>query len=201
LKAYDKGRVERQVKIVRQHVLDGEVFFHPKEMDDAFQRWLPTRRAQVHRTHGEVIAVRAEADRAALLPLPERAYVVSERHLRSVGKDCLVSFEASLYSVPWRKVRRRMKVELRVTPAEVALWTLAAQPELLARHERARARGSWVVDPSHWEGLPGGEEDDTRSGLRRPLPPEPEPMASRSQKAAIPVARRDLLTYDRIGAL
>lgn len=81
-------------------------------MDDAFMSWLPSRRAEVHRTHGEVIAVRAERDRAALGLLPARPYVVCERHLRSVGKDCLVSFEASLYSVPWRAVRRRMRVEL-----------------------------------------------------------------------------------------
>jgi hypothetical protein len=39
-------------------------------------------------------------DRAALGPLPERPYVVCDRHIRRVGKDCLVSFEASYYSVP-----------------------------------------------------------------------------------------------------
>ena len=100
-----KGRVERQVAIVRHGVLDGRSFSSAGEMDDAFAVWLPTRRAQVHRTHGEVISVRAERDRAGLGALPERPYVVCDRHLRSVGKDCLISFEASLYSVPWRTVR------------------------------------------------------------------------------------------------
>jgi transposase len=83
-----KGRVERQVRIVRDGVLSGRTFYHPEEMDDAFLAWLPGRRSQVHRTHGEVIAVRAEPDRAALLALPDRPYLVCERHLRSVGKDC-----------------------------------------------------------------------------------------------------------------
>ena len=46
---------------------------------------------QVHRTHGEVIAVRAERDRAALGPLPEQPYVVCDRHTRRVGKDALIS--------------------------------------------------------------------------------------------------------------
>lgn len=54
---------------------------------------MPIRRAQVHRTHGQVISVRAEADRAALLALPEQPYLVTDKHLRRVGKDCLVSFE------------------------------------------------------------------------------------------------------------
>ena len=195
-----KGRVERQVKVVRDGVLAGRVFYHPAEIDAAFLEWLPARRAQVHRTHGEVIAVRAKADRAALSPLPERPYTVCERHLRSVGKDCLVSFEASLYSLPWTAVRRRMKVELRVTPEQVAIWSLGAEPALLASHARAGARGSWVVEPAHWEGLPDGRSAAAGHELVRPLPDEAELMASRSARMTVPVARRDLATYDRIGA-
>jgi len=195
-----KGRVERQVKIVRDGVLAGRTFYHPHEMDDAFLEWLPQRRAQVHRTHGEVIGVRAEADRAALSALPALPYTVSERHLRSVGKDCLVSFESSLYSVPWRQVRQRMRVELRVTPREVAVFTVGAGPELLAAHERAQAGGSWVVDPSHWEGLPDGRATvRSETDLVLPVPAEPDPMASRSAKAGVAVARRDLAVYDLIG--
>jgi transposase len=197
-----KGRVERQVNIVRENVLAGRTFYHPNEMDHAFAEWLPRRRAQVHRTHGEVIALRAEVDRAALAPLPAAPYTVCERHLRSVAKDCLVSFEGSLYSVPWRQVRWRMKVELRVTPEEVIIGTLGSEPTLLAHHPRARTRGSWVVDPAHWEGLPDGEAAARRrepAELVRPLPAEADPMASRSHKALTLVARRDLATYDLVG--
>ena len=95
-----KGRVERQVNINRDHVIAGRRFDSITELDGAFEAWLPIRRAQVHRTHGQVIAVRAEADRAALLPLPDRPYLVTEKHLRRVGKDALVSFEASLLLRP-----------------------------------------------------------------------------------------------------
>jgi transposase len=149
-----KGRVERQVGIVRDHVLAGRDFDSLAEMDSAFAGWLPIRRAQVHRTHGEVIGVRAEADRAALAPLPAAPFLVDDKHLRRVGKDCLVSFEASVYSVPARRVRAGQRVELRVTADSVALHALDG--ELLARHARAAARGSWVVDPAHWDGLPDG---------------------------------------------
>ena len=192
-----KGRVERQVAIVRHGVLDGRDFASPVEMDEAFSAWLPIRRAQVHRTHGEVIAVRAERDRAALSSLPERPYIVCERHLRSVGKDCLVSFEASLYSVPWRAVRRRMRVECRVTHDTVAIWTLGPEPTLLATHRRSRRRGAWVVDRSHWDGLPAAPEAvdlppcESAGGL--------EPVWARIPKATTPVARRDLGTYDVVG--
>lgn len=192
-----KGRVERQVAIVRHGVLDGRDFTSPADMDAAFADWLPLRRAQVHRTHGEVIAVRAERDRAALGAVPGRPYVVSERHLRSVGKDCLVSFEASVYSVPWRAVRRRMRVECRVTHDAVAIWSLGPSPVLLATHRRARRRGSWVVDRAHWDGLPSAPEATE-------LPPCEsagwlEPVWARIPKATTPVARRDLATYDAVG--
>ncbi len=196
-----KGRVERQVRIVRDNVLMGRSFESPAAMDAAFAEWLPTRRGEVHRTHGEVIAIRALADRSALSAIPDRPYVVCERHLRTVGKDCLVSFEASVYSVPWRSVRRRMRVELRVTARTVAVWTTGSDPTLLATHERARQRGSWVVDPAHWEGLPDGREADPAGDLVSPVRDEAELMASRSARAGVTVGRRDLATYDRIGAV
>jgi hypothetical protein len=147
-----KGRVERQVQIVRTHVLDGREFDSLGAMDAAFLAWLPHRRAAVHRTHGEVIAVGAERDRAALGPLPERPYVVCDRHIRRVAKDCLVSSAASYSSVPWRQVRPGIRVELRVTPAEVAIWSLGPSQELLATHPRATRRGIWQVDQNHWTG-------------------------------------------------
>jgi transposase len=133
-RAQTKGRVERQVEIVRSHVLAGRSFASLGELDAAFATWLPIRRAQVHRTHGEVIGVRAERDRAALGPLPAQPYVVCDWHTRRVGKDALVSFAASHYSVPWRRVRPGGRVELRVTPAEVAIWSLGPGQELLATH-------------------------------------------------------------------
>jgi transposase len=196
-----KGRVERQVRIVRDGVLMGRTFTSVAAMDEAFADWLPGRRGEVHRTHGEVIAVRALADRGALGPIPEHPYIVTERHLRSVGKDCLISFEASVYSVPWRSVRKRMKVELRVSADVLSIWTIGAEPTHLATHERARTRGTWMVDPAHWEGLPNGRDAESASELVAPVMDEAELMASRSAKAGILVARRDLSTYDRIGAV
>jgi transposase len=67
-----KGRVERQVELVRSQVLCGRAFAWLRALDAAFAAWLPIRRAQVHRTHGEVIAVRAQRDRAALSALPDQ---------------------------------------------------------------------------------------------------------------------------------
>jgi transposase len=48
-RAQTKGRVERQVEIVRSHVVAGRSFASLGELDAAFATWLPIRRAQVHR--------------------------------------------------------------------------------------------------------------------------------------------------------
>lgn len=91
-----KGRVERQVLIVRDHVLSGRSFSSVEEMDAAFAAWVPQRRAQAHRTHQQIIGERAARDHMTLKPLPETPYLVAERHLRPVGKDCLVAFGGNL---------------------------------------------------------------------------------------------------------
>jgi transposase len=207
-----KGRVERQVNIVRDHVIAGRTFDSVAELDGAFEAWLPIRRGQVHRTHGQVIAVRAEADRAALLPLPEQPYLVTEKHLRRVGKDALVSFEASFYSVPARQVRAGQRVQLQVDGEVLTIRALPTDTGTdgggwLATHPRARERGSWVVDPMHWDGLPDGH---TRAVVvepaTRPLTPvlplttsgglEPLTSVLARRHADIEVAARPLTDYD-----
>ncbi|MFI6744109.1 IS21 family transposase [Nonomuraea sp. NPDC050451] len=124
-----KRRVERQVLIVRDHVLAGRSFASLDELDNAFLSWVPMGRRTVHRPHGEVIGIRARRDHAALRPVPARPYLVTDRHLRHVGKDCLVAFEANLYSVPAARVFPRQLVEVRVLSD--------GQP---ARHRPGRAR-------------------------------------------------------------
>ena len=170
-----KGRVERQVEIVRAHVLAGRAFGSLAEMDAAFAGWAVIRRGQVHRTHGEVIGVRAAADHAALRPLPAVPYLVAEQHLRRVGKDCLVWFEASLYSVPARRVRPFQTVQVRAAAGQVAIYALPGDGGgLLAVHARAPRRGSYVVDQAHWDGLPDGH---TRAVTAGPAPAPPAGQA------------------------
>ena len=203
-----KGRVERQVLIVRDHVIAGRRFDSIAELDGAFEGWLPIRRGLVHRTHGQVISVRAEVDRAALGPLPEQPYLVTEKHLRRVGKDCLVSFEASCYSVPAGQIRAGQRVQLQVDGETVTIRALGPQGgHWLATHSRATTRGSWVIDQTHWDGLPDGHTRATT--LDRSLdpvepvpPPLPvsgglEPLSSMlaRRRANITVASRPLTDY------
>nr|WP_167534912.1 IS21 family transposase [Streptomyces galilaeus] len=206
-----KGRVERQVLIVRDHVLSGRAFSSLEEMDAAFTAWVPQRRAQIHKTHREVIGTRAARDHAALKPLPPTPYLVAERHLRPVGKDCLIAFGGNLYSVPARKVRPRQLVEVRATKSQVMLHSTvpdASGETLLAAHPRAVGRGVRVVEETHWDGLPTGKGRRTTTGDVTP-PPRREPPAdgqvgplqallNRAAATRIEVSRRPLSVYDEL---
>lgn len=203
-----KGRVERQVLIVREHVLAGRQFSSLDELDSAFGDWLPIRRAQTHRTHGQVIGVRAEADRAALGPLPPAPYRVCDRFLRRVGKDCLVSFESSRYSIPAVEVIAGMTVELRVGPDTVAIHAIGADPRQLVEHRRARHRGDDQIDPAHWQGLPDGHTRAVTHTDPAPIAErtaadllEPVPMLLDRHGMGVPVARRDPHVYDQAAGL
>ncbi|WP_435823968.1 Mu transposase domain-containing protein [Kitasatospora aureofaciens] len=80
------------------------------------------------------------------------ALVVAQRHLRHVGKDCLVAFDANLYSVPARRVRPRQLVEIRATRSQVVLHSTvpdSAGSTLLAVHFRVVGRGARIVDERH----------------------------------------------------
>ena len=204
-----KGRAGRQVDIVRAHVLAGRAFCSLTEMDAAFAGWAVIRRGQVHRTHGEVIGVRAAADHAALRPLPAVPYLVAEQHLRRVGKDCLVWFEASLYSVPARQVRPFQTVQVRAAAGQVAIYALPGDGGgLLAVHARAPRRGSYVVDEAHWDGLPDGHTRAVtaggpvppagQAGSRQAGPADPLGMLLAAHPAAAaPVTRLPLSDYDQ----
>jgi hypothetical protein len=140
-----------------------------------------------------VIAARAEADRAALSPLPPEPYLVADKHLRRVGKDCLISFEASFYSVPARRVRAGQQVQLRVGPDTVTIHTLAPGPDgqsVLTAHPRAQTRGSWVVDASHWDGLPDGHTRATTTDPASSGQPSPAGRIAAAEPLSILLARR-----------
>jgi len=92
-------------------------------------------RQRVHGTHGEVVAVRAERDRAALFPLPPTAYLVVERTTRVVARDGFFSFEGRRYQVPGAKPGER--VELVLGAAEIEVYS-TLDGRRLARHERGR---------------------------------------------------------------
>jgi hypothetical protein len=98
----------------------------------------------------------------------------------------------------------------------IAIHTLAHdtppdQSTVLAVHARATRRGSWIVDESHWDGLPDGH---TRATTRTDPPTRPPRQQRPDQQpgalstlltahaaASVAVAHRPLAFYDTIAGI
>jgi hypothetical protein len=131
-RAKTKGKVESDVPYVRERLLRGHSFTSYEEANIAWLAWNEEiARQRVHGTHGEIVAVRAERDRAALLPLPPTAYLVVERTTRVVARDGFFSFEGRRCHVPAAKPGER--VELVLGAEEIEVYG-AADGQRLARH-------------------------------------------------------------------
>ena len=150
-RAKTKGKVESDVPYVRERLLRGHCF---ADYEQANRDWRELERGvarqRVHGTHGEVVAARAERDRAALGPLPAIPYLVVARTQRKVARDGLFSFEGRRYMVGGAMIGET--VELRLGAAEIEVYSTQTG-ERYCRHARQR-HGAALPDPERALGQP-----------------------------------------------
>jgi hypothetical protein len=119
-RAKTKGKVEHDVSWVRGRLLQAHGFTSYEQANAAWRSWNEdVARQRVHGTHGEIVADRADRDRAALLPLPATDYLVVERTKRVVARDGFFSFEGRRYHVPDATPGERVEIVLAATELEV----------------------------------------------------------------------------------
>lgn len=129
-----KGKVESDVPYVRERLLRAHGFSSYEQANEEWFSWNEdVARKRVHGTHGEVVAVRAQRDRAALLECPSAPYVVVERTTRIVGRDGFFDFQGRRYAVPDAKPKET--VELLLGAREIEAYRIS-DGERLARHQR-----------------------------------------------------------------
>lgn len=144
-RAKTKGKVESDVPYVRGRLLRGHDFTDYEQANRDWASWnADVARKRVHGTHGEVVALRTERDRAALGPLPAIPYLVLARTQRKVARDGLISFEGRRYTVTGATPGET--VELRLGAAEVEVYSILTG-ERLCRHPRQR-QGAALPDPA-----------------------------------------------------
>lgn len=130
-----KGKVESDVPYVRERLFRAHRFSSYEQANEEWFSWNEqVARRRVHGTHGEVVAVRAERDRSALLECPASPYLVVERTTRVVARDGLFSFQGRRYAVPDAKPGER--VELLLGAQEIEAYRIS-DGERLARHTRS----------------------------------------------------------------
>ncbi len=137
-RAKTKGKVESDVFYVRERLLRAHRFDSYEQANERWQAWNEdVARQRVHGTHGEIVAVRAERDRAALMGLPATPYLVVERTTRRVARDGMFTFEGRPYQVPGAKGGETVELVLGAAELEVRH---PGSGTLVCRHDRGRPR-------------------------------------------------------------
>lgn len=145
-----KGRVERAIRYVRDSFFAARVFTDLDDLNAQARLWCEGQASGRRWPEDNRISVREafEAERASLLALPDREFMLGERLAVQVGKTPYVRFDLNDYSVPHTHVRRTLGVvadEQRVRIFDGAI-------ELCA-HARSYDSGAQVEDPFHIQAL------------------------------------------------
>ena len=168
---HEKGRVERNVRYIRDNFFAGRHFNAIAEANAELSRWLselcnvrpwPDDKS---RTVGAVFLEEQER----LLPLPEHDFGIAHPRPVASGKLPYIRFDRNDYSIPYQLVRRPLSLIV----SERVVRILDGRTEV-ARHERTYDAGKRVRIDDHFAGLyeqkPGGEMNDGRAFVVNTIP-------------------------------
>jgi len=142
-----KGKVERQVPVVRQQLMAGRSY---RTIDEANERALLWCCEEIGRrehgtTHRKPYEVFLEEEQGQLLPLPEEPFELATWQPAKIHPDCHLVFEKSFYSAPHRF--RGEEVWVR---ADQKLVRVYRDWQLIKTHLRAERPGTWRTDPNDY---------------------------------------------------
>jgi transposase len=185
---WEKGRVERANRYIRENFLLGRTFRSLEELNAAAVAWRDEKaNKRIHKTTGRRPIDLFGDDKARLLALPEAPY--DTRILRSVRvtPDCRVAFENNTYSVPPKHVGAW--VTLRASPTEICIYDGVA---LVARHARSFETHQDVLDADHAKAVLARKRRGSAQTLQRlflALAPEAKAYLSGLVKSELVVDR------------
>jgi len=142
-----KGKVERNVPIVRNHLLAGRVF---RDLDEANERALRWSKEEIGmEIHGTTkrrpYEVFQKEEASCLKPLPAEPYECPQWKGCKVHPDHHVVFDLSYYSLPTRFIGQEVWVR-----GGSKLVQIFQKEQLIKTHVRALVPGTWKTDPSDY---------------------------------------------------
>jgi transposase len=144
--ATEKPRVENRVfDLQRQWATPVPRVNGLDELNVHLRRCCLAARARTCGDNVEPVGVRFERDRAAALPVPDRAFDACVLQAGQVDKYQTVRFDGNSYSVPRRFAFRPVTVTGYVDHVAVV-----ADGQVVAAHARSYRRGEKVLDPLHF---------------------------------------------------
>jgi transposase len=146
----EKGRVERQIRFLRDRFFAARRFRDVDDLNAQFLRWREDW-AHARPCPGDprkTVAQALEEERDRLLPLPEHPFECSRVLARTSGKTPYLRFDTNDYSIPPELVRKPLT--LVATHDEVRILDGVQE---VARHPRSYDRRQCLEDPRHIEAL------------------------------------------------
>ncbi len=186
-----KGKVENGVKYVRGNFWPGLHFRDLEDLNMQALTWLnTTANPRVHGTTGEVPFTRLRLE--GLQPATKAfSYDTRVMTTRRSSKDCLISYEGNLYSVPAAYARKALQVNI-TEAGELVICSQLGQE--LARHRILLGRRERSVQADHYQGLGiATPRQERASALQELLPSTPSPFWD-----APIVEVRPLSAYDQV---
>jgi transposase len=148
-KPRDKAKVEVGVQVAQRWILARlrhETFFSLERLNRRIAELLEDLNARPMKKLGGVSRrdLFDRVERAALLPLPDVGFVLSEWKRATVNVDYHVQLAEHFYSVPFTLVRE--EVEARLTATTIELFYKGKR---VASHPRSFVRFRFTTDPAH----------------------------------------------------
>lgn len=142
----EKGQVESLVGYVRRNALVPvpEVASFA-ELNAHLLRWCEREAERTQPGMTGTIGEHLVADRAALLPLPERPFDCARVVMAKVNRYAQVTYDTCVYSVPWQYAHRSATLKAYVDRVEV--WV---DREKVAQHVRCYERHGTVLALDHY---------------------------------------------------
>jgi hypothetical protein len=142
----EKGRVERQIRFLRDRFFAARQFQDVADLNTQFARWRDEW-AHARPCPGDpskTVAEAFEEERPRLLPLPEHAFECDVVQAKTSGKTPYLRFDRNDYSIPPELVRKSLTLVATHDTVRVLDGTVE-----VARHARCYDRGRAIEDPRH----------------------------------------------------
>jgi transposase len=146
----EKGRVERQIRFLRERFFAARAFRDVDDLNAQFLRWRDDwAHARAHPEFPEkTVAEVLLEERPRLLPLPEHPFECERVLVRHSGKTPYLRFEGNDYSIPPALVKKPLT--LVATPTEIRILDGFLE---VSRFARCYDRGQCFEDPKHLDAL------------------------------------------------
>ena len=144
----DKGKVESNVKYVKNSCFKGRNFKDIEEAKGFFAHWLKaTANKRIHGTTKKVpFEVFSEIEKACLTALPKEDYILSNSQICHVATNCHICYKSNYYSVPYGYVGKDVQaIEMN------GLLRIYSDNKEIALHTIANCeKGKFLTDINHY---------------------------------------------------